>query len=259
MLARIVAEDAGDGEGVALAEERQLDLHARREAVDVLHRLANPDRVRGRRRHLLHDRERALRPVPRDQHERWALRIEDDAAAAKQVHSGYARNRAHPVDESRLEESRVAGVRGAEVQLGRQHGGEPLVHRLPEGRDHDRHRRHEREARDDRGEAHCGLSRRRAQLSQRQRQTRAAWQRQEIENGAGHARHERDRADQQAGDGGVAEKRQAIHRWKECEQRAADEQGETRQRRSRPRKHRLLVARLERLRGGRASRVACGQ
>ena len=70
----------------------------------------------------------------------------------------------------RIDPRGLARLRGAEVELGGQHRAQPVVHRAAERGHHDRHRRHQREAGDDRRQAHHRLPRRAAQLRQRERE-----------------------------------------------------------------------------------------
>ena len=224
VLAGIVAEHAGDREWIAPAQQWEPDLRTGREAVDVLHRFADPNGTRRHGGRLLDERKCALGKVARDEHQRRALRIEDDTPATQELHPGYPGDRAHALDERGLEKPGVARVRGAEIELRRQHRHEPVVDRLAKRRHHDCHRRHQREARDDRRQAHRRLSRRGAQLCERQREARAARQRQHIEYRAREARHQRDAADQQTRDRRVAEKRQTVHCRHEGEHRAHDDE-----------------------------------
>jgi hypothetical protein len=130
---------------------------------------------------------------------------------------------------------------------------------LPERSHHDRHRRHQREARDDRREAHRGLPRRAAQLRERELEPRARERGHQPESGVGDARHERDRAEQQAADRGVAEDRQPAQRRQKGKQRSGGEERETRPDPGCAAIELLLVARLERARGRRARSVERGE
>src|SRR5436305_15011011 len=103
---------------MALAKERQIDRHSRHKAVEVLHRFAYPDGARGCGSSPLDERKCMLCMVARNEHQRRALRVEDDAPAAQELHPGYAGDCPYALDQRWLEESGIAGMRGAEVQLG---------------------------------------------------------------------------------------------------------------------------------------------
>ncbi len=225
VLAGVIAEHSRNHQRDALAVDGQLDFLARRKAIQIADRFADPHRSGvARLAQILpaNFRKRLLGAIARDQHKRRARRIEEDAARAQEVGARHLRQRAHALLEPGLEVAGVAGMAGAEVELCRQHRVEPVIERLPERRDHDRHRGHEREAGDDRSEADCRLPRCAAQLGQRERQAGLPRQRQRIEHRLREPRHERDAADEQAADGGVAADRQPADR-SELRKRGADE------------------------------------
>ena len=148
----------------------------------------------------------------------------------------------------------------AHVDVGGQHAHEPVVERLPERRDHDRHRHHERHAGDDGREAHAGLSRaRRAVARARVRPAHARGGGRCRERERGDPRQQQQRADQQQRDRDVTDKRQAPDRRQQrsTRRRRASEHRAGR-RRAQSAEHLLLVARLERGRGLRARRLARG-
>ena len=159
------------------------------------------------------------------------------------------RQRAHACFEPRRAR-RVAGVGGAEIDLGRQHAGQPLVHRLPKRRHHDGHRSHEREAGDDRGQAHRRLAGRRPELPEGEAQRRIGRQRQVPENELGDPRDQRDRAHEQAGDRRVAEERQPAHRARLRQGGSRGDQEQSRPDRRDALEERLLVPAFSARAGG---------
>ena len=71
------------------------------------------------------------------------------ARGAQEVHACDLRQGAHALRELRLEITGVPGEARAHIELRREHRIQPFVQRSAEGRHHDRHGRHEREAGDD--------------------------------------------------------------------------------------------------------------
>ena len=116
------------------------------------------------------DREGAPGPVTREERQRRARRVENQAAAARELDPLDLAQRTHALLEAGLQVAGVARVGAAQVELRRKHRVEPVVQRMAERRHHDRHRRHQREARHDRRKAHRRLPRRAAELRHGERE-----------------------------------------------------------------------------------------
>ena len=90
------------------------------------------------------------------------VRSDEQALAAQELGAADPGQRRDRLLIGGREKGRVRARSRAQIQIRRQHALQPLVERLAEGGDHDRHRYHEAHACDNRGEAHPRLSRRTA-------------------------------------------------------------------------------------------------
>ena len=181
LLPRVVAEDAGDGELVRLAAERDRDARAGPPSGGVGDRFARPQRGRlvgARRMRVAHQHEHARRirggQVARE--ERGARRAGGQRHALR-ARERHARNARHARDALLCVGGEVAAVAcgaRAHVDVRRQHLHEPRRERVAERRHHDRHRHHERHARHDGGEAHACFAGRRTQARDGQRRGHGA-------------------------------------------------------------------------------------
>jgi hypothetical protein len=135
--------------------------------------LAHPDQRRLAGLALVpppNDGKDVLGAVSRQQRKRRARRVENQAAAARELGARDLVKRAHPLFEAGLEIAGIARVGATQIELRGEHRVEPFVQRMAERRHHDRHRRHQREARDDRRQAHRRLAGRAAELRHGERE-----------------------------------------------------------------------------------------
>ncbi len=149
----------------------------------------------------------------------------------------------------------------AQIDVGRQHLHEPLIHRAAEAPHHHRHGDHQARARDDAAERDRGLRRRAPQPFQREIGGRGeapeALQRRQQQ--AREQRHRGDAAGEQQRDREIAEQRKLADRGQEGRGGSGREQTEG-EPRMRPRFRIGRVAHvLERDRGLRARHFACGE
>ena len=264
LLARVIAPDACDGEARAPPAERDLDDGAGPPPVqiggDFAHpcrwRLARFERMRGteQRRHPPFGLDRAGK-----ERERRPVRSDEQALAAQELGATNAGQRCDGLLVGGREKGRVRARPRAHIEIRGQHALQPLVQRLAEGGDHDRHRYHEAHARDDRGEAHSRLSRSAAKLREPDARRYRPEERRDAEAEHRDARHQHHRADQKERDGAIAEQRQPAHRPRLGEGRAREKHRNSRPHRLQPPQRALFIARLQGGRGHRTGRFQRGR
>ena len=148
----------------------------------------------------------------------------------------------------------IAAETRAQVNVSGQDARQPIVERLPERRDHDRHRYHQRDTGDDRRQAHDRLSRRAAELIERERRRDVTRPRRQRKEPHDDARQQQQRADEKKRDGSIAEQRQTRDRRHKRRETAGSQQNCARDRASQSRKGQPALFGFER---GRRRRV-CG-
>src|SRR6185503_3126585 len=108
---------------------------SRIKAIDVVSGLANPDERRPAGPALMapaDDRKDALGAVSRQQRKRRARRVEDEAAAPRELGALDFAQCPHALLEAGLKVTGVARVGAAQIELGRKHRAEPVVQRVAE-------------------------------------------------------------------------------------------------------------------------------
>ena len=187
-----------------------------------------------------------------EERERRPVRSDDQALAAQELDAASPGQRRDRLLVSGRQEGRVGARSRAQVEIRGQHALQPLVQRLAEGGDHDRHRHHEADARDDRRKAHPRLPRSAAKLREPDPRRYRPEERRNAEPEHRDARHQHHRADQKEPDGAIAEQRQPAHGSRLGEGCAGEKHRESRPYGLQPPQRALFIARLQ---GGRGLRT----
>jgi hypothetical protein len=217
-------------------------------AVEVLHRFGNPDGgfLSGPRPADQRQVASVRRQRPGDEGHRRLTSSQAQAVVASEaaaVDAVYSRN-------SRLqgfvEMAAAPGLAGAQVEIGRQDLRQPLIDRVAERGDHDRHRCRQRDAGQYTGGRDHGMPRRRAETRSRQpRRDRTALRQQAGHRGSD-CRQQHDAAGKQQGDGQIAAHRQSGERWNGARGKAGQQRRQTEPGMAVSAEQRRLVAGLER-------------
>ena len=236
-LARVVTPDASHDQRLAAVGQRQRDVLAHLPAVDRRRRLADPDAgLAGTGGvHFAEQRQRVRGVVdrPHDQRQRRPARVERERSNARRAqlrHPGQTRRLGGEAGRQRHPVGGRGAADGAQVQVGRQHGVQPVRHRVAKARHHHRQRHRQGEAchhaghRRARGMAlvACappGQQHQRSLLRQRPRQ-------QQLHDG----RHQHHATGQQCGHRAIGGQRQPGHWWQQGQHAGAADQRQTGQR-----------------------------